>query len=401
MLRGWEHSGLRKSSNLVAFGVVGAVALAGCNQLFSIEEPTPSSSTGDGGTGTLDGGGGSSGSTSTTHATTDSGGSGGGNPDGGATSSSGGTDAGSSMGGSSDSSMGGSGGSTNRQTTNDTTGGGSGGSGSGDNSTGGASSTGSASSTSGATSMGGATSMSVTASMTATTGVIDPPGPCEGEDLRGPALVEIPAGTGVIGSGVEDDNAFPVIHPDFDVFCIDETEVTVAQYQECVEDEGCDPPRDDLPGQCPEATPRPDNHPVGCVDYERAAQYCDWAGKRLPTEQEWEYAARGDEGRRYPWGEQALDSTRLNWNGVVGATTAVKSYPDGATPEGVYDMAGNVWEWTSSTWCSDYSMSPAECLPDVYVPRGGSYVSADRFVNPSYRDGDNEPDQRFGFRCAY
>ena len=205
----------------------------------------------------------------------------------------------------------------------------------------------------------------------------------------------------MIGTGVEADNAFPILHPEFDVFCIDETEVTVGQYEECVEDGDCDPPRDDLPGQCPQDPPRPDDHPVGCVDYERAAQYCEWAGKRLPTEQEWEYAARGEEGRPYPWGDAPLADTRLNWNGVVGTTMPVKSYPDGATPEGVYDMAGNVWEWTSSTWCSDYSSSPEECLPDVYVPRGGSYISADRFVNPSYRDGDNEPDQRFGFRCAY
>ena len=174
---------------------------------------------------------------------------------------------------------------------------------------------------------------------------------------------------------------------------------------------------------------RPD-HPINCIDWELAAAYCAWRGGRLPTEAEWEYAARGSDDRVYPWGNEAPDVKRLNlcgrecaalaarelhdewkpmYDGDDGwATTApVGSYPDGASPFGVLDMAGNVWEWTDD-WHGPY---PATAQVDPRGPatgtsrvsRGAGWASrgptrargADRnWLDPKSRDCD------LGFRCV-
>jgi hypothetical protein len=133
------------------------------------------------------------------------------------------------------------------------------------------------------------------------------------------------------------------------------------------------------------------DHPVVGVSYYEAEAYAKWAGKRLPTEQEWEKAARGTDGLFYPWGYDFDEEKCNSKESGVRATTPVTKYVNGISPYGCYDMAGNVWEWTSS----DYDR-------DTKVLRGGSWGNGPWYVRSAARVG-GRPTHRYayrGFRCA-
>jgi formylglycine-generating enzyme required for sulfatase activity len=198
-----------------------------------------------------------------------------------------------------------------------------------------------------------------------------------------------------------------------DSFWMDRTEVTNAQYARCVADGNCSPPsesgswtRDSYYGDS-----QFDDYPVLYVSWYGADTYCRWAGGRLPTEAEWEYAARGPDGMIYPWGNDAPNNTLLNYDhGLSGDTTEVGAYPTGASWVGAVDMAGNVREWVNDWYDSDYYASSPLHNPqgpgtgDRKVRRGAGWSTDDyqnvRATKRAYAEPDSRGDVSVGFRCV-
>lgn len=142
-----------------------------------------------------------------------------------------------------------------------------------------------------------------------------------------------------------------------------------------------------------------DDHPVVQVSYNDALCYCRWAGKRLPTEVEWEKAARGPKGNKYPWGNSEPDNTMVNFDNFEGSTTPVDMYEKGLSHYGIYNMAGNVYQWTND-W---YKKRQGAGSGKERVIKGGSFIEGSESLRSANRDR-YEPDYRsylFGFRCAY
>ncbi|MBI9047758.1 MAG: SUMF1/EgtB/PvdO family nonheme iron enzyme, partial [Anaerolineaceae bacterium] len=178
--------------------------------------------------------------------------------------------------------------------------------------------------------------------------------------------------------------------------------VTNAQYRLCVDAGVCEKPDGDFFDQ-----EWMNNHPVVLVDWYDAQNYCNWVGRRLPTEAEWEKSARGTDMRMYPWGE-SIDHSLANYGYQNTGFVEVGSYPNGISPYGALDMAGNVWEWTSDWYQEDYYFeSPYEnpkgpLQGSHIVLRGGAWYMDDWEVRTALR-GANIPDNKSsndGFRCA-
>ena len=203
-------------------------------------------------------------------------------------------------------------------------------------------------------------------------------------DPRLGEMVEVPAGEFIFGEGEKQRTIY------LDTFWISKYPVTNAEYAEFVKATGHrapdhwrdgEPPRDKL------------NHPVVHVSWHDAQAYAKWAGKQLPTEEQWEKAARGTDGREYPWGDE-FDNSRCNSReSGIGDTTPVGVYPGGVSPYGVHDMAGNVWEWTASAY---------EQGAKARVLRGGAWDYGRGGVRCAARDGYG-PGYRYdnlGFRVV-
>jgi formylglycine-generating enzyme required for sulfatase activity len=252
-------------------------------------------------------------------------------------------------------------------------------------------------------------------------------------------MTRIAGGRFQMGSDDGDPDEKPIHPVDVASFCLDTTEVTVAAWSACVRAGNCPaaPTTVDWPGitedrrkfsaACNGNKSDRQQHPINCVDWSQATTFCGAYGKRLPTEEEWEYAARsGGQARRYAWGDAAPGPNLVNacgsecrawgkttfgadWMVVYEAsdgyatTAPVGSFPAGRTTQGLLDMTGNVWEWTSSRYCPYSSGGSTNCAEEKRVNRGGGWGNsgpsdlraASRYrLTPSYRGGD------LGFRCA-
>lgn len=205
-----------------------------------------------------------------------------------------------------------------------------------------------------------------------------------------------------------------------DAFWIDKYEVTNTQYQKCVADGVCELPDriDSYKRDNYYENPQYNNYPVIHVSWYYAQTYCEWAGRRLPTEAEWEKAARGTEGLIYPWGN-TFNGERLNfcdrkcegdwansnYDDSYTDTSPVGSYPSGASPYGALDMAGNVWEWVADqyeVYPGGDSSSSITFGRNPRVLRGGSWIDEGDVCRAAKRSGNipNEAYYIIGFRCA-
>jgi len=263
------------------------------------------------------------------------------------------------------------------------------------------------------------------------------------EQAQDTTMISLSGGKLVMGNDYRGRDSYASLSesPSHDViiapFELDQTEVTVADYRVCVEDGACEPAA--KTAGCNWGQRDKDDHPINCVTYPQAEAFCQWAGKRLPTEAEWEYAAggSGEDKRLFPWGNELPEWDHANVCGrecVGGATpersfvgrkvcdehgcraaffdfddghkttAPVGSYPRGRTPSGLDDMAGNVWEWTSSIACP-YAPDGARCYEptEEHVIRGGGWTH--RFVmSPEVTTRERlhptAMSDGVGFRCA-
>ncbi|HTF92218.1 MAG TPA: SUMF1/EgtB/PvdO family nonheme iron enzyme [Verrucomicrobiae bacterium] len=235
-------------------------------------------------------------------------------------------------------------------------------------------------------------------------------------------MVRIPAGLFLMGSNDGPDDERPQHRLDLGAFSIDRTKVTQSQFAEFLNAVGpvgskgekyFDIDDDDARVHRRDGKWRADtgfeNHPVVEASWYGAVAYCQWRGKRLPTEAEWEKAARGTDGRKYPWGNDVPDSNRAHFRAGLNDFKPVGSLPKGASPFGMLDAAGNGWEWVSSAYLP-YPYSANDGREDltrdhVRVTRAGGQDTAPDEITATHRGRQVSRNPRGGhhnisFRCA-
>ncbi len=238
------------------------------------------------------------------------------------------------------------------------------------------------------------------------------------------AMRLVPAGQFIMGSKAEEayakcppspdcwfDDEIPPHTISLDAFYIDTYEITNALFSACVEAGACDLPRNTNSNMRDTYYENSgfDDYPVIYVDWNMAKNYCEWRGAELPTEAQWEKAARGMDANLYSWGQE-IDCDRANYSECVGDTSQVGNYETGISPYGIYDMAGNVWEWVADWYDAAYyanspssnPQGPATSPENYRTVRGGSWFDSDFLVRASYRNEfpPETIENNIGFRCA-
>jgi iron(II)-dependent oxidoreductase len=224
-------------------------------------------------------------------------------------------------------------------------------------------------------------------------------------------MVLIPAGKFIRGTNERLADEGPQHEVELPAFYIDKFEVTNLQYKKYIDSAGRRAPEHFEARMYPEGKA---DHPVTFVDWYDAKRYCEWAGKRLPTDMEWETAARGADGRTFPWGNEfqmQAANTPVRWGELKmeGDTAPVGSFEAGVSPFGLYDMSGNVWEWTAS-WYMQYPGNTRETEnygKKYRTLKGGSWWDCSFYQcgisAPVYNRSFFSPkvkNSSFGFRCA-
>jgi formylglycine-generating enzyme required for sulfatase activity len=218
----------------------------------------------------------------------------------------------------------------------------------------------------------------------------------------------VPAGEFIMGSWAGDADERPVRRVYLDAYFMDKDQVVVGEYAKFLGATSHSAPQEwNIMGRAMHQ-----KRPVVNVDWADAVAYCKWAGKRLPTEAEWEKAARGTDGRTYPWGDEPPTRFHGNmrkelWNNHMGLTP-VGMFEDGKSPYGINDMAGNVWEWVSDWYDPNYYSTGPLRNPtgaptgDHKVVRGGSWGSGPEGLRAADREIHVPSFQGYGtgFRCA-
>jgi formylglycine-generating enzyme required for sulfatase activity len=248
-------------------------------------------------------------------------------------------------------------------------------------------------------------------------------------------MVRVPAADVMIGTDEGPKEEQPAHLVKVSAFCIDATEVNVAEYKDCVDRKGCPgghaqaewtgitkEERATWSAFCNEARANRNDHPMNCVSFDDAAAFCTWAGKKLPTEVQWEYAARGADGRVYPWGhdvpsprrvngcdegcaksarrERETIARRLEGDDRYESTSPTGAFPEGVSAFGSFDMAGNVAEWVDAPFCN-YGQNT--CGTAARVLRGGSWTSeleADLRSTARFKASPTARQPDVGFRCV-
>lgn len=242
-------------------------------------------------------------------------------------------------------------------------------------------------------------------------GAVDDAPSCSTASVVTDARVHVPAGSFPMGSASGPDDERPLHPVTLGGYFIDRYEVTNGRYQRCVEAGACKPPH------LTASRSRPSyfgnaiyaDFPVVFVEWEQARAFCEHAGGRLPTEAEWEHAAKGAAERTFPWGETRPRCSLANFAGCLGDTDRVGRRIEGASPYGAEDMAGNVWEWTADTYDRlYYAHSPPRdprgpSQGSLRVTRGGCFMAD----GDSLRTTCRKPElatafaPNVGFRCVY
>ena len=230
-------------------------------------------------------------------------------------------------------------------------------------------------------------------------------------------MVKILSGEFLMGPDPVDEDISPAHTVYLNAFYIDKYEVTVKEYARFLNESGGDSHFHEYMARSSDCgivrtgenryivSPGREKFPIIYVKWDDAAAYAAWAGKRLPTEAEWERTARGTEGRTYPWGNEEPDSTRANYYFMNGGTVQVGSFPKGRTPEKVYDMAGNVWEFCAdepAPYPEERVENPLKPAAGRGVMRGGCWATPAVNLKSTLRETEYKVRRNAftGFRCA-